>query len=294
MDWNKLKVFHAVAQAGSFTHAGETLGLSQSAVSRQISALEASLDISLFHRHARGLRLTEQGDLLFRTSNEVFAKLAMAEARISDTRDRPTGTITVTTTVAFGTNWLTPRIREFLELYADISVVLILDDDERDLGMREADIAIGALPRHQPDLLQRRLFNLHYRVYASPDYLKRHGEPQTPEDLDQHRIIVHSAKTSAPIPHPSWLLGAGGGERAPVFSVNNAYGMYRAVESGLGIAALPDYMSEEESRLVQILPELQGPSVAFHFLYPPELKNSKRIEIFREFILRKVAEAGLT
>src|SRR6202171_2432708 len=95
MDWDKLRVFHAVAEAGSFTHAGEALNLSQSAVSRQISALEESLSVPLFHRHARGLILTEQGELLFRTAREVFAKLAMSESLISESKDRPEGPLKI-------------------------------------------------------------------------------------------------------------------------------------------------------------------------------------------------------
>ena len=91
MDWDKLKVFHAAAEAGSFTHAGEQLGLSQSAVSRQVSALEHELGVSLFHRHARGLILTEQGELLYRTAHEVFMKLEAARAKLTDTRERPNG-----------------------------------------------------------------------------------------------------------------------------------------------------------------------------------------------------------
>src|SRR6202789_1529223 len=91
MDWDKLRVFHAVAEAGSFTHAGEALNLSQSAVSRQISALEESLHVPLFHRHARGLILTEQGELLFNTARDIFAKLGLTEAQITESRERPQG-----------------------------------------------------------------------------------------------------------------------------------------------------------------------------------------------------------
>ena len=102
MDWDKLRIFHAVAEAGSFTHAGESLNLSQSAVSRQISALEDSLRVALFHRHARGLILTEQGELLYRTAHEVFGKLAMTEALLTESKDRPSGRLKITTTVGVG------------------------------------------------------------------------------------------------------------------------------------------------------------------------------------------------
>ncbi len=232
MDWDKLRVFHAVAEAGSFTHAGESLNLSQSAVSRQISALEESLSVPLFHRHARGLILTEQGELLFRTAREVFAKLSMAEGLISESKDRPKGPLKITTTVAFGSTWLTPRIREFLDLYPDIQVTMVIDDTELDLSMREADVAIRMSPPRQPDLIQRHLVSVPTHVYAAPDYIKKHGMPQQPEDLDKHRLIVYGEDARPPVQNVNWLLDAGakpGQERKPILAVNNFYAMLRAV-----------------------------------------------------------------
>jgi DNA-binding transcriptional LysR family regulator len=294
MDWDKLRVFHAVAEAGSFTHAGESLNLSQSAVSRQISALEESLSVPLFHRHARGLILTEQGELLFRTAREVFAKLSMAEGLITESKDRPKGPLKITTTVAFGASWLTPRIREFLDLYPEIQVSLVIDDTELDLSMREADVAIRLSPPRQPDLIQRHLLSVPSHVYAAPEYIKKHGTPQKPEDLDDHRLIVYGEDARPPVPNVNWLLDAGsrpGKERRPILSVNNFYAMLRAVDSGLGIAGLADFMAGEAANLVRILPELTGPPVEAYFVYPEELRTSKRISVFRDFLLRKVAEA---
>ncbi|HEY1298900.1 MAG TPA: LysR family transcriptional regulator [Stellaceae bacterium] len=296
MDWDKLRVFHAVAEAGSFTHAGESLNLSQSAVSRQISALEESLSIPLFHRHARGLILTEQGELLFRTAREVFAKLSMAEGLISESKDRPKGPLKITTTVAFGSSWLTPRIREFLDLYPEIQVSLVIDDTELDLSMREADVAIRMSPPRQPDLIQRHLVSVRSHVYAAPDYIKKHGMPQKPEDLDRHRLIVYGEDSRPPVQNVNWLLDAGakpGQERKPILSVNNFYAMLRAVDSGLGIAALSDFMASEYTHLVRVLPELTGPPVEAYFVYPEELRSSKRISVFRDFLLHKVVETRL-
>src|SRR5881394_4413854 len=142
MDWDKLRIFHAVAEAGSFTHAGESLNLSQSAVSRQIGALEESLKVSLFHRHARGLILTEQGELLYRTAHDVFMKLEAARTKLTDSREKPHGELKVQTTVGLGVHWLTPRLGEFLELYPDIRITLITTEQELDLAMREADVAL--------------------------------------------------------------------------------------------------------------------------------------------------------
>jgi DNA-binding transcriptional LysR family regulator len=293
MDWDKLRVFHAVASAGSFTHAGEALNLSQSAVSRQISALEESLDVPLFHRHARGLILTEQGDLLYNTAREVFSKLAITEAQLTESRERPQGPLSVTTTISFGTLWLTPVLHEFIELYPDIQISVILDDGELDLAMREADVAIRMSPPRQPDLVQRHLVDLQFNIYASPDYLARHGTPQTPEDLDHHRIIVYGDTPRPPVGSLNWLLHAGARAdhvRKPVLRVNNLYGMFLAAQSGVGIAALPNYFSQQEGGLVQILPELRGPTVETFFVYPEELRHSMRIAVFRDFLLKKISE----
>ena len=294
MDWDKLRVFHAVAAAGSFTHAGESLNLSQSAVSRQVGSLEESLHVPLFHRHARGLILTEQGELLYQTTKEVFAKLAMTEAVLGETAGRPKGPLKITTTVDFGSIWLTPRMKEFTELFPEIEVELVLDDAERDLAMREADVAVRMMPPRQPDLIQRQLMTMHFHVYASPEYLKTHGMPKKPGDLADHMIIVYGEEARPPVTDVNWLLGVARkrDERArAILKVNNIYGIYRAVHSGVGIAALPDYTVRQVSNLVRILPELEGPSYAAYFVYPEELRHSKRIAVFRDYLLRKIAES---
>jgi len=291
MDWDKLRVFHAVAEAGSFTHAGEVLNLSQSAVSRQVSSLEDSLAVKLFHRHARGLKLTEQGEDLFHTAHNVYGKLAMAEARIIDSKESPKGPLTITTTVALGSIWLTPRIKEFVSLYPDIEVSLALADTELDLSMREADAAIRLMPPTQPDLIQRHLMTMNYRVYAAPEYLKKRGQPKTSADLEDHSIIVYGEDAAPPVGNPNWLLEEGAEPdrpRQPVLRVNSIYGIYRAVQSGLGIAALPEYMSREGRNLIEILPEVRGPSLDVYFVYPEELKNAKRIVVLRDFLVRKM------
>ena len=296
MDWDKLRVFHAVAEAGSFTRAGDSLNLSQSAVSRQISGLESSLKVPLFHRHARGLILTEQGEMLYRTAHEILAKVAIAEAQLSESTERPQGPLRITTTVAFGSVWLTSRIKDFLVLYPDIDVTLVLADTELDLSMRQADVAIRMMPPRQPDLIQRRLMTVRHHVFAAPEYLKKHGTPKTPEDLDNHRIVVYGEDAHPPVPNLNWLLEAGtkpSRKRQAALKVNSTYAIFRAVQSGLGLGALPDYMSRESGNLVMVLPELRGPTVDTFFVYAEELRHSKRIGVFRDYLVRRIAEDGL-
>ncbi len=294
MDWDKLRVFHAVADAGSFTHAGEKLNLSQSAVSRQISALEESLNVPLFHRHARGLLLTEQGELLYRTARDVFAKLSMAESQLQESREKAQGPLRITTTVAFGSGWLTPRVREFLTLYPDIELAVLIDDAEVDLGMRHADAAIRFTQPRQPDLIQRHLTTVGLHIYGSVDYLKRRGIPQTMDDLAQHDLIIFGYGSRPPAENVNWLVEVGDpapGTRKVVLEVNNQYAIYRAVSSGLGLAALPDFMVNQSQNLVRVLPQIAGPPAEAYFVYAEELKHSKRIAVFRDFLVRKVQES---
>jgi len=294
MDWDKLRIFHAVAEAGSFTHAGDILHLSQSAISRQISSLEDSLSCRLFHRHARGLLLTEQGELLYRTVHEVYAKLTMAEAQLNDAQDRPQGPLKITTAVGLGSLWLTPRIREFIDLYPDIEVTLITSDEELDVSMREADCAIRLTRPTQPDLIQRRLTRVNTHVFASSDYLQQHGMPDRVADLDNHKLVVYSEESVLPAPNLNWLLNAAreatGSEPQKILTLNNLYGMVRSVEAGIGIAGLPDFLARESRSLVRILPELEGPGYDAYFVYPEELRASQRIGVFRDFLVAKVAE----
>jgi DNA-binding transcriptional LysR family regulator len=292
MDWDKLRVFHAVAEAGSFTHAGDTLNLSQSAVSRQISALEEALQVPLFHRHARGLILTEQGEALNRTVREVFAKLAMTEALLTESREKPAGRLKVTTTVSFGSSWLAPRLQSFLDAYPDVSISLLLDDADLDLAMREADVAIRMHPPKQPDLVQRHLMTMEWLIFASPDYLKRYGVPQRAEDLDAHKLVLFG-DYRPPVSDINWLAEVGrrpGSPRRALLEVNNAQAVVHAIRSGIGIGVVSDFMLPEVQDLVRVLPELKSPKVDVFFVYPEELRNSKRVAVFRDFLLARLAE----
>jgi DNA-binding transcriptional LysR family regulator len=293
MDWDKLRIFHAAAEAGSFTHAGEGLRMSQSAVSRQVSALEKDLKVALFHRHARGLVLTEQGDLLFRTASEILAKLATAETLLTDATTKPTGDLRVTAPTGLGTVWITQRMREFLELYPDIRVELILADDQLDISMRAADVAIWTSEPQQADLIRRPLFSMQIHAYASAQYIKKHGAPQSLDQLDNHRIVSYSG---VPQPHLSairWLEIAGreGLEpRTPSFVANSVIAMKYAIRSGVGLGLIPDYLTEDETEVVPVLRDAELPNMQIFFVYPEELKTAKKVQVFRDFLVTKARQ----
>jgi DNA-binding transcriptional LysR family regulator len=290
MDWDKLRIFHSAAEAGSFTHAGEALRMSQSAVSRQVSSLERDLGVSLFHRHARGLVLTEQGDMLFRTASEVMNKLQTAETLLGDSTTKPAGDLRITASTGLGSVWVTQRIREFIELYPDIRVELVLNDEPLDLSMRMADVAIWAREPSHNDLIRRPLFSMQIHAYASAAYIRKYGTPQGVHDLDNHKLVSFSGN---PPPHLTAIntletLGRDGrGPRQPALRTSTVLSLKYAIRSGIGLGLIPDYLTAEETELVPVLRELELPKLPIYFVYPEELKTAKKVQVFRDFLVSK-------
>ncbi|MET0568262.1 MAG: LysR family transcriptional regulator [Hyphomicrobiaceae bacterium] len=290
MDWDKLRVFHSAAEAGSFTHAGEALRMSQSAVSRQVSALEKDLGVPLFHRHARGLVLTEQGEVLFRTASEVLTKLQTAETLLGDSTTKPAGDLRITASTGLGSVWVTQRLREFIELYPDIRIELVLNDEPVDLAMRAADVAIWAREPMHNDLIRRPLFAMQIHAYASGSYIRKFGAPQKVQDLDRHRLVSFSGN---PPPHLAAIntletLGREGrAPRVPVMRASAVLALKYAVRGGIGIGLIPDYLTAEETELVPVLSEIELPTLPIYFVYPEELRTAKKVQVFRDFLVSK-------
>lgn len=290
MDWDKLRIFHAVADAGSLTHAGDALHLSQSAVSRQIRALETSLNTTLFHRHARGLILTEQGELLFDATSAMAKRLETASARIRDSEEEVFGELRVTTTTGFGSIWLAPRLTHLYEKHPDLRIDLMLEERVLDLPMREADVAIRMKEPSQADLIRKRLMDVRMRLLATPDYLARFGKPQSVEDMKKHRLIcqdVNSVQVSSAAQIVRTLQAH---DVQPLLTVNNYFGVLQGTINSLGIGILPDYVTEIYPDLVWVLPELDTMPVPVFLAYPEELRHSKRIAVFRDFVLEEISE----
>jgi DNA-binding transcriptional LysR family regulator len=293
LDWDKLRIFHTAAESGSFTHAAEKLGMSQSAVSRQISALEDDLGLKLFIRHARGLVLTEVGEQLFRTAHRMHWELQQVETQMSESQDVPTGPLIVTTTVGIGSTWLSSRLDEFLKLYPLIQLEIRLNDAELDLAMREADVAIRLHRPNQSEMIQRKLFTVHNHFYASNAYIEEFGMPVSADQLDDHRVISFGEPVPSYLGDINFLERMGRTDSSPrraTLKVNAIYGMMQACRAGIGIAMLPDYVTEKEDGLVQVMPEIELPAYEAYFVYPPALKNSKRVGVFRDFLVGKARE----
>ncbi len=293
MDWDKLKIFHAVAEAGSFTKATINLNLSQSAISRQIQSLEHNLKVQLFERHARGLTLTENGGYLFKTAHDVISKLKEVETTLGDQKNKPSGKLSVTTVVSFGTTWLTPRIQEFMELNPEMEIELIFDDKELDLSLRQADIGIWMRKPKQLNYIQKKIMDINYHIYGSTKYLEKNGYHKTLKDLNNHKFITDGLGATSPVFNPDWVLKLGikeGKKRKSIMKVNSVYGLLLAVQSGVGLAALPDYIVYNVPNLTKVLPNETGKPTETHFVYPASLKNTARLTTFRNFIFSKVNE----
>jgi len=293
MDWDKLKIFHVVAEAGSFTSATVILNISQSAISRQIQSLEEDLKVKLFERHARGLTLTQNGEYVYKTAHEVISKLKEIEISLGDQKNKPTGKLTITTVRSFGTHWLTPRIQEFMNLNPEIEVELIFDDKELDLSTRQADIGIFMRRPKQLNYIQRKLVDINYHIYGSTKYLGKNGIPKTINDLTKHRFISFGKGAPSPVFNPDWALKLGRKDNnkiKPVMKVNSVMGLLLAVESGVGLAALPDYLVSQSNNVVKVLPKSEGPITEAHFVYPQSLKNIARVQAFKNFLYSKLSE----
>lgn len=288
MDWDKLRIFHAVAAAGSLTHAGDALHLSQSAVSRQIRALEESLDTTLFHRHARGLILTEQGELLYDATSSMNKRLEAAAARIRDSEEEVFGVLRVTTTTGFGTMWLVPRLPKLYEKFPDLKIELMLEERVLDLPMREADVAIRMKEPSQADLIRRRLMNIRMRLYATPEYLAMKGTPQRLADFSDHRLISQNPNTAQVAAGAVLVQTLMEYDVRSSLTVNNYFGVLQGVLNHLGIGVLPDYLYDDFPHLVRVLPEIESDEVPVFLAYPEELRQSKRVGAFRDFVTDEI------
>lgn len=295
LDWEKLRLFDTVAEAGSFTEAARRLHMSQPALSRQIAALEESLGAKLFHRHARGLAMTHEGEQLRAATADMHERIDRAAQAIDASRDRPTGAIRLTTTVSFGSTWLARQLGDFLDLYPDISVHLMLGDADLDLAKREADVAIRFHRPFQSELMQRPLAGIRHYLVASPDYLARHGEPRSIADLDHHRLIAYGDAAPDYLKGINWILELGheGHPRTAALTINNSHGVLQAVEAGAGIAALPSYLIRFSGKVKVVLPQVEGPVFRTFFTYPSELRRSLRIAALRDFLVERMTNAAL-
>jgi DNA-binding transcriptional LysR family regulator len=215
-------------------------------------------------------------------------RLEAAEARIRDSEDEVFGELRVTTTTGFGTLWLAPRIRRLYDRYPDLKIDLILEERVLDLPMREADVAIRMKEPSQADLVRRRLMNINMRFYATQEYLDKHGTPKNYNELENHRIISQSLSSRQVNESVAWMKPFLSRDHASHLTINNYFGVLQAVLHDTGIGVMPGYVIDEVPELVRVLPEEESKEIPVFLAFPEELRHSKRVQAFRDFVLEEI------
>ena len=297
MNIDNLKTFCAVAKVKSFSKASDEVYLTQSAISRQIAQLEQDLRTKLFIRKRDGITLTKQGELLLDRAKRIIADVETMRNVVSAAETEVSGALKVTMTVGTASMWMPFFAKSFGDRYPDIKLSIIADDEELDLSIREADVAIRPYISNRPDLEQKYLQSFSMKLYASPEYLEEHGVPKVPEDLKTHRFLAFGSPKLTPYSDMNWFLKLGlpkGEMHTPHILVNAGAALFEMAEQGVGIASLSqEYLQLKSNKLVNILPDVEGTKVDMYYVYPKELEPFKHITVLGDYLCEKLREKGI-
>ena len=221
-------------------------------------------------------------------------KLSTAETLLTDTTTKPTGDLRITAPIGLGTVWVTQRLREFLELYPDIRIELVLSDEQIAIAMRAADVAIWTSEPQQSDLIRRAALqheDPRLCVLAVHPPLRRAAVGRRARRSPDHLLQRHAGGASSRHPLAGDAPGSTARRRASRrFSANSVIAMKYAIRAGIGIGLIPDYLTGEEGDLVPVLQDAQLPTVPVYFVYPEELKTAKKVQVFRDFLVAKARQ----
>lgn len=288
MDLSKLKLFYAIAQEGNVTKAAEKLNVTQSALSKSLTDFEERIKTKLFERIPKGMQLTPQGERLYAHTKKFIEEQEAFEKIFYEKEDEIEGEIKILTTPYVGTDWLIPHLKGFLKKYPKLTVKIILNNKEI-FNLNDSDIAICGFIPHQPNLIHEPLFTLSLCLFASEAYLSEFGTPQTPKDLDYHRIIMDEDEYYAP--YGNWILNVGNSAstppRKPYLQIDSLHGMINSAIQGLGIIEAPNLTSILNSGLKIIMPDVTAPQVPYYFIFPENRKNSKKINHLLKYLAKK-------
>lgn len=287
-----IAVYVCVVEAGSFTAAADKLGLSQSAVSKSVNRLEEHMGTRLLNRSTRKLSLTEAGAVLHQRGKHALAELEEAELEVARLQSEPRGVLRVNAPMSFGILHVAPLVAEFLERYPALTIDLQLDDRLIDLVEEGFDCAIRIKALTDSTLVAKKLGPCRQVICASPEYLKRHGTPKTPDELKDHPVLVYTYRTT-PL---EWILRGPDGKPAKIETnarlyCNNGIALTQAALKGLGIVVPPTFYigkELEEGKLVPILSEYTVlPELGIHAVYPERRHLSPKVRAFIDFLAER-------
>ncbi|WP_061708088.1 DNA-binding transcriptional regulator YafC [Pseudenterobacter timonensis] len=289
----ELTIFVAVVESGSFSRAAEQLGQANSAVSRSVKKLEMKLGVSLLNRTTRQLSLTEEGERYFRRVQSVLQEMAAAETEIMESRSTPRGLLRIDAATPVMLHFLMPLVKPFRERYPEVTLSLVSSETFINLIERKVDVAIRAGTLTDSSLRARPLFASYRKIVASPDYIARHGSPQTVADLSQHICLGFTE----PVTLNTWPLSCCDGQLYEItsgISSNSGETLKQLCLSGNGIACLSDYMIDKEiasGELVELLNDVRLPvEMPFSAVYYSDRAVSTRIRAFIDFLSEHVKQ----
>lgn len=290
MDLARLQQFYYVAKGGNLTKAAGYLNISPPSLSRSIKYFEYSLKTRLFERASTGMKLTIEGEKLYTYAMHIIQEAEFLKDKLLGNEDAMEGELRLGAQPFCASEWVIFNLNGFLELYPKLKVRI--DIDSENVNPTYSDVCLSPFMQLQPHLIQKPLFTLRTKLYASKEYLEKWGTPQKPEDLDHHRLITYKGMDySPPFGNLSWMLylGVKSGDmpRTSYLEVSSLHGMMNSALQGYGIAELPDYSFVTNSGLIEILPEEIGPEVTICYIYPRTKQSFKKINKLYEYLSQK-------
>jgi len=290
---NSMKIFVHVVDSASFSAAAQRLNLSRSVVSKQLQALESSLGVRLLQRTTRQVSPTEIGLAYHEHCLRILAEVETAGRLVASLQEEPRGTLKINAPMSFGTLHLGPAVAEFAERYPELNVQLTLDDRFINPLEEGFDVTIRIGELADSSLVARRIAAVPRRLYAAPDYLRRHGDPRHPNDLGGHACLHYGNLGSG----AQWRLHGPDGEHSLRLSgrlcSNNGEVLRDAAVRGLGIVLLPEFIVSDDlaaGRLRAVLSDYRPIPIAIHALYPSRRQVAVKVRMFIDFLVDRFGE----
>ena len=292
----EMEAFATVVDQGGFTDAAKKMGISKSAVSKHVSALETRLGARLLNRTTRRVSPTEIGLAYYDRARRVLNDAGEADALVTSMQSAPSGLLRISVATDFGVNHLSPVLGGFLSEFPDITVNMVLNNRFVELISEGFDLAVRIGELEDNTLRARKLTETTQRMIASPAYFEQYGRPEKIDDLNAHKLLHYSNQSDSAV----WKLTAPSGERRQVrtagwLTVNDGQSLLNACIGGLGIAYLPSFLHADAMKkgLVEVaIPELPVETKGIYAVYPPGRFTQPKVRAFIDFLAHEFADKG--
>jgi len=292
----EMEAFAMVVDQGGFTDAAKKMGISKSAVSKHISALEARLGARLLNRTTRRVSPTEIGLAYYDRARRVLTDAGEADALVTAMQSAPSGLLRLSVATDFGVTLLSPVLGDFLREHPSITLNMVLNNRYVELISEGFDMAIRMGELEDSSLRARKITDTTRRMVAAPSYFGQHGRPLRIDDLNDHRLLHYSSQASGNV----WRITAPSGEKRQVRSagwltVNDGQSLLHAAIAGLGIAFLPSFLYHaalREGLVEEVMPDLPVEIVGIYAIYPPGRFTQPKVRAFIDFLVTRFADKG--